>query len=300
MTTKNSIHLGYDIGGTKTELAALDGNSQVLFQKRLPTERDKGYEHILSVLKTLFFDFLKETNTPIETVSTIGFALPGSVNPKTQTMTIGNTRVLENKPLIKDFLNILNIDIPTYAANDANCFALAECQLGVGKNSLIQNMVGIILGTGVGGGLVVDRKAYAGARGAAGEIGHIFLKATNEVCYCGQSGCAELTLSGTGLQKAYFDKTSQSQSASVILRDPHFLTEYKSNLALFLAKLTNIFDPDCFVLGGGVSKTDTIYNNLESLMIPHLFYKNNPPKILKHGISDSAGSLGAALLYKLN
>ncbi len=299
MTRKNSIHLGYDIGGTKTELAALDGNSQILFQKRMPTERDKGYDHILTVLKTLFQDFLIESSTQIEDLATIGIALPGSVDPTTQIMTIGNTRALEGKPLTIDLLHSLNIDIPIYAANDANCFALAECHLGVGKNNPIHNMIGVILGTGVGGGIVIDRKILTGSRGAAGEIGHIFLKDTNEICYCGQSGCAELTLSGTGLQKSYLEKTGQTQSASIILKDTDFLTQYKSNLAMFLAKLTNLFDPDCFVLGGGVSKQDVLYQDMQDLMVPYLFYKKDPPKVFKHAISDSAGSLGAALLYKL-
>lgn len=299
MKQKN-LHLGYDIGGTKIELILLDDKSQVLFQKRLPTERDKGYEHILSVLKALFQDCLAKTHISSESIASIGLALPGTVDPQPQIMVIGNTRVLEGKDITKDLLHTLNINIPIFTANDANCFAFAEFHAGAGKALGAHNMVGVILGTGVGGGVIIDGKIYSGTRGSAGEIGHIFLKTKNQKCYCGQMDCAELSLSGSGLHAAFFEETGKKESASVILQNEKFAEKYRQDLALFLGRLANIFDPDCFVLGGGVSKTDTIYNNLESLMIPHLFYKNNPPKILKHGISDSAGSLGAALLYKLN
>lgn len=291
-----TFRIGYDIGGTKTEITLLSSEKKVLFQLRSPTERDLGYEHILSVLKNLFFECLKDQKISSKDIASIGLALPGSVDPISQKMLVGNTRILEGKDIKKDLQKTLALEIPIFTENDANCFALAECLYGAGKNLKSKNMVGIILGTGVGGGIIIDGKIHSGRRGAAGEIGHTFLKKQNKPCYCGQADCAELFLSGTGVQEEYFAEKKEKLSTSVIFQNEKYLSQYKNDLALFLARLTNILDPDYFVLGGGVSKADSIYPDLEKLMIPHLFYKENPPKIYKHQISDSAGSIGAALL----
>jgi fructokinase len=275
--SQQKFHLGYDIGGTKTEIVLLNSQREVLFQMREATQRDLGYHHILSVLKKLFENAIKEQKIALKDISSIGLALPGTVDPESQKMLIGNTRILEGKNIKEDVLKILGLNVPIHAENDANCFALAECLFGVGKSMSSQSMVGIILGTGVGGGIVLNGKIHPGRRGAAGEIGHTFLLKNEKPCYCGQLDCAELYLCGEGFKNSS-------------------LSEYKQNLALFLARLTNILDPDYFVLGGGISKTDALYSDLEKLMIPHLFYKENPPKILKHKLTDSAGSIGAALL----
>lgn len=295
-----SLFMGYDIGGTKIELVLLNSNHEILFQKRAPTDRDRGYQHVLTVIKSLFDECLNDQKISAENISSIGLALPGMVDPETEMMMLGNTHVLEEKPLKTDILNTLNINIPIRAENDANCFALAECHLGAGKDFSTKNMVGIILGTGVGGGIVIHGKAYSGKRGSAGEIGHLFLNPpegqASEQCYCGQWDCAELYLSGTGLQKAYLKETGEQASASIILKNQKFLDLYRKNLGKFLGRLANTLDPEYFVIGGGVSKSDVIYEGLTEHMLPHLFYKKNPPKILKHKISDSAGSIGAALL----
>lgn len=272
---KNKV--GFDIGGTKTEIVLLNSQNEIVFKLREPTERDKGYPHILSVLKKLFFACLENQKLKTSDIASIGLALPGTVNPQTEVMEIGNTRILEGKDIKKDLLNTLNIDIPIWGENDANCFALAECHMGAGKN-LGQNMVGIILGTGVGGGVILNGKIYSGRRGSAGEIGHTFLKKQNLKCYCDQEDCTELFLNGEGFKKSG-------------------LKTYKEDLGLFLGRLTNILDPDYFVLGGGVSQVDDLYVGIEELILPHLFYKKNPPKVLKHKISDSAGGIGAALLH---
>lgn len=307
MVSGRNLHLGYDIGGTKTEVVLLDDQKQILFQSRMATDRDRGYDHILSVIKNLFDNCLKDQKISVLDISSIGLALPGSVDPKTQKMLIGNTRILEGKDIKKDILKTLNLSVPIWAENDANCFALAEYHFGIGKNLdgsnlTSKNMVGIILGTGVGGGVIIDGKIHSGRRGAAGEIGHTFLKKEDKPCYCGQKDCAELFLSGTGVQEDYFAQTQEKLSTSQIFssplpKDEKFLISYKKDLALFLGRLTNILDPDYFVLGGGVSKADEIYSDLENLMKPHLFHKENPPKVYKHQLSDSAGSIGAALLH---
>lgn len=293
------LYIGYDIGGTKTEIILIDGSNSILFQERMPTDRDLGYQHILSVLKDLFESCLNHQNLTREEISSIGLALPGSVDPFSQKMLIGNTRILEGKPIKEDLLKTLNINVPVYTENDANCFALAECHFGVGKNISSKNMIGIILGTGIGGGILIDGKILRGKRGSAGEIGHTQIDSnqkTQNHCYCGQKACVENYISGPGFQKYYFEKTKIEASTSEIFQDEKFLMLYKEDLARFLGSLTNILDPDYFVLGGGVSKSDLLYPGLQDLMVPHLFYKKDPPKILKHALSDSAGSLGAALL----
>jgi fructokinase len=272
-----TFHLGYDIGGTKTEIVLLDSNKKIHFTLRDPTQRELGYEHILSVIKNLYSKCLENQKITSKDISSIGLALPGTVDPKSQKMLIGNTRILEGKNIKEDILKTLDLNIPIHAENDANCFALAECHYGVGKNNPSKNMVGIILGTGVGGGIILNGQIHGGRRGAAGEIGHTFLAQNDRPCYCGQKDCAELYLCGEGF------KTSE-------------ILNYKQNLGLFLARLTNILDPDYFVLGGGVSKRDELYSDLEKLMLPHLFYKEKPPQIFKHALTDSAGSIGAALL----
>lgn len=296
MNSGRKILVGFDIGGTKIEIIVLSEERKVLFQSRLPTDRHLGYEHILSVIKNLFDLGLDHLKISGKDVSSIGLALPGAVDPKTQRMIKGNTRVLEGKDLAGDVLKNLKISIPIYVENDANCFALAEHFYGAGKNLKSKNMIGVILGTGLGGGIVINGKVYSGSRGTAGEIGHTFFKATGKVCYCGQKDCVELYLSGTGVQEEYFKDTQERLSTSQIFKNEKYLESYKEDLAFFLGKLTNILDPDYFVLGGGVSKPDALYEGLEELMQPYLFHKENAPKVYKHQISDSAGSIGAALL----
>jgi len=303
-----NIFVGYDIGGTKTEIVFVqsDGkNHKVLSKQRLPTERDKGYEHILNILKKLFLTELKNQNLTYKEVKSIGFAMPGSVDPKTQQMTLGNTHVLENVPMQKDFLSLMrqeipDFNIPLHSENDANCFALAEYHLGVGKNLSSEGkkpsaLVGVILGTGVGGGIVINGKILQGRRGSGGEIGHTFLKKRDKECYCGQFDCVENFISGPGFESYYFEKTKEKKPLKEIFLEPSFKDIYKKDLARFLGQLTNVLDPDVFVLGGGISLEPSLYLGLQDLMLPHLFYKKDPPRVVQHAISDSAGGIGAAL-----
>lgn len=350
------IRIGFDIGGTKTEIvlvkttdvcgqgggslriAGTGSHVEILSKKRCFTERDKGYPHILNLLKELFESELLANGLLVKDIASIGLALPGSVEPFSQKMLLGNTHILEGHDICCDLQEILNLpkDIPIKAENDANCFALAEALLGAGRG--YKNIVGIILGTGVGGGIIVHNQILKGRRGCAGEIGHNFLKelvpakhgagsglgagwdsdvysgsalgsstrsssglGTNRdggmaTCYCGQKNCVELFLSGPGFEQFYFLQTGNKKNLQEIFLDPQYLEIYKKDLALFLAKLTNILDPDAFVLGGGISLEDKLYPGLQKLMAPHLFYKNNPPPVFKHAFSDSAGGIGAALL----
>lgn len=289
-----NLRIGIDIGGTKIELLALNENSKVVFKQRLPTQRELGYQHILNQIQQLFKILFKELNTEAKILS-VGISMPGTVDPQKKIMPLGNTRVLENKHIINDIQEKLKLNCDFFIENDANCFALAEYSHGLKLDQ--SSLLGVILGTGVGGGLIVNGKIHRGLRGSAAEIGHISLFEAYEECYCGQSGCVEQYLSGKGLEREFFNKTKKELSSIEILSLSEEQRKYQQRLARTLGVLVNVLDPEYIVLGGGISLQSFLYENLEELLTPHLFYKNNPPKVLKHQVSDSSGSLGACLLY---
>ena len=187
--------IGLDVGGTKIEIALIK-DDQIIFKHRAPTERHKGYEHIVSVITNLIKTALDETNTKLTDFSGIGLGLPGSVDPKSMKMINGNTQAFIDQDLSSDIKEKLGTDIQIKCANDANCFALAEAVLGVGKNYPKDAIgVGIIIGTGCGSGIVINQQIFSGSRGGAGEAGHTTLHENGRDCYCGKNGCAELYLS---------------------------------------------------------------------------------------------------------
>ena len=292
--------LGIDVGGTKIEVVAIN-NNQILCKNRLPTERHKGYEHILGVIVSLIKQTLSEAKINQNELCGVGIGLPGAVSPDTMRMINGNTQVLIGKNITQDLkekLNATNLTIK--CANDANCFALAEAVLGVGKNYPKSAVgVGVIIGTGCGSGIVINQQIFGGSRGGAGEAGHTTLHENGRDCYCGKKGCAELYISGRGIEDQFFDSNGERKKATEILKDPHLLQKYKQDLGRFLSNLTNILDPDYFVLGGGLSKYPHLYEGVDLILERKQFLKSKPaPKIHQHQISDSAGVLGAALLIE--
>ncbi len=288
--------IGYDIGGTKIELVILEFKSKkIIYKKRVPTERERGYRNILSKVSGLFREALLKTQITPKQINSIGFALPGSV--QNEIMIRGNTQVLEGKPIKKDLQKILRFK-SLYFENDANCFALAEHTLGVGKRLKARSSVGIILGTGMGSGMIIADKIFSGKRGTAGEIGHIPISGHSIKCYCGQKDCSELYLSGPGFKsyvQKYIQKHAKSDESAEILISK-YKGLYKKILAKQIAATINFLDPDYVVLGGGISRNHFLYKGLNQLVRPHLFVRKSAPPILKHKISDSAGSVGAALL----
>jgi len=303
--------IGVDVGGTKIEIAVLNDAGKILSQKRIPTERAKGHQHIMNNISALISASLQEISLSFHEIEGIGVGLPGAVNPKNQQMINGNTSCFIGKCVASDLRNLLNEpQLNILCANDANCFALAETILGAGvkiskqlsrpTNKLIG--IGIILGTGCGTGIVINGTIFAGSRGGAGEAGHSILHQNGRNCYCGKVGCAELYLSGHGLEEQYFLSTGNRKKATDIFNDSEdhsFLLAYQQDLADFLTNMTNILDPDFFVLGGGLSTHPAIYENLRQSIQQKQFLKETPaPEVLKHHIGDSAGVLGAALLIK--
>lgn len=291
--------IGLDIGGTKIEIAIIK-NNQIITQQRTPTERHKGYDHILSTIKNLILQTIAEVKMDLNSFSGIGVGLPGAVDPHSMKMINGNTQAFIDKDFIGDLKRELNSKIVIKCANDANCFALAESILGVGMQYPKSAIgVGIILGTGCGTGIVINQRIFQGSRGGAGEAGHTTLHENGRDCYCGKNGCAELYLSGRGVEDQYFQSNGIRKKATDILEDEKLRTKYQKDLGKFLSNITNILDPDYFVLGGGLSKYPHLYDQAHDILAKKQFLKTSPPpKIHQHVIGDSAGVLGAALLIE--
>ncbi len=308
------MFIGIDVGGTKLEAVLIEHTAQgfnTISKLRSDTERDLGYEHIILRITELIQNLLKKNNTNLNSVKALGFGLPGSIDPVSNVMLLGNTHALENKPILEDIKKKLGSELPIFFENDANAFALAEVYLGAGleykkrmnKPVESQTAVGIILGTGVGGGVIVNGKVLQGRRGAGGEIGHTTLHDGDEAadCYCERKGCVEQYLSGPAVESQYKIATGKNLKASEIFSQTDSTSKkivqtYKENLALFLGNLANILDPDYFVLGGGVSTQTSLYESIQDDIKKNLFVKINPPQVLKYAISDSSGSMGAALV----
>ncbi len=313
--------LGIDIGGTKIEVTLFRRESgfelTTLGSLRSPTDRTKGYPHILETLEKLIREISAKVNSSLDRIHGIGIGLPGSVDPQTSIMIEGNTSILKGKNLGKDLVDQIGFTGPVLMENDANCFALAEALSGVGlvyakrssKPVTEHCSMGIILGTGVGGGIVVRGRLWQGCHGGAGEVGHMELVAGGHPCYCKREGCAEQYLSGPALEAMMATRsysqiktplTSQEVFALAKKQDPVAMAvvhHYKRFLAKFIANLINAFDPDYFVFGGGMSNQGDIYIGMEEMIREQLFLKNIQPVLYQHTLGDSAGARGAALLH---
>lgn len=291
-----------DLGGTKIEGAIVDEKGEIHSRKRIATQAEKGKKQ---VLKNIFsvINFLKENFK--QEIKGVGIATPGFVD-KTGKIIFGGAalKCLAGVNLKKELKK--KFDLPVFIENDANCFALAEAVYGSGKTHKV--VLGIIWGTGIGLGIVIDRKVYSGAFGAAGEFGHICLEprmTKGPKCGCGQHACLENLASGKNISRIYRQKGGKIKNA-----DPQQIYESKEVIAqkvisdalhylgLGLCHLVNILNPDVIVLGGGVSKFPSpVYKKLEKEIkkyaLPILTKKL---KIVRHEISDAAGVLGAAAL----
>jgi fructokinase len=295
---------GIDLGGTKIEgiILTSSSNPEVLFRDRIPTEADQGYDHILNQIKTLV-DIMKASVG--ESPTAVGFATPGTLDPKLKVMKNSNTVCLNGKPLKEDLEKMLGV--PVTLANDANCFALAETKHGVVKNRFPNATVvfGVIIGTGVGGGITVNGKLIQGAQGIAGEWGHNFLDDSGGECYCGKSGCVEKVISGPALEHYYFLETGNRKPLKDIVAlaeskvDP---TAQKTLIRLVeffgrsMSGLINILDPDVIVIGGGVGNIDLLYDRGVDSIKKYVFNNRLDTKVVKPLLGDSAGVYGAAYL----
>lgn len=294
---------GVDLGGTKIECAVIDAGN-CLVRRRIPTESHKGYAHIISQIKKLIEEVSAEIG---ERPATVGFATPGVLDPETHTMKNCNTVAMNGKPMKRDLEN--SLQIPVIIANDANCFALAETLMGAGKDYPNAELVfGVIMGTGVGGGLVVHKKIIEGIHGIAGEWGHNILEENGEACYCGKRGCVETVISGVALERFYKELSRKELSLKEIVENyekgnDKFAAETVERLLEFygraISTLINVLDPNLIIIGGGVGNIDLFYTEGCERIKKYLF---NPGKlktpIRKPMLGDSAGVFGAALLIQ--
>lgn len=300
----NKALWGLDLGGTKIEGVILESiaNPTPLIRTRVDTEASKGYEHILGQIAKLVKEMEQKSGL---SPRSIGIGTPGVLDPTLQTMKNSNTTALNGKPLSKDLEALLQI--PVILANDANCFALAEAQWGVVKEEApgARMVFGIILGTGVGGGVVIDGKIWNGRHGIGGEWGHNYLDDSGGPCYCGKTGCVETVISGPALERYYASLTGSPLKLKEIAArhragsDPA-ATQTIGRLCHFFGKgvsvITNMLDPDVIVVGGGVGNMDDLYTlGLEALG-KFIFNNRVETPLLKPRLGDSAGVFGAAAL----
>ncbi len=294
---------GLDLGGTKIEGVILETETNnVVIRKRVPTEQQHGYHHILSQMAKLV-DLLKQETGLVP--PKLGIGTPGTLDPSTQTLKNSNTTCLNKQPLKADLEDLLGISITL--ANDANCFALAESKMGIVPEVYpsAQVIFGVIMGTGVGGGIVVNGKVLQGKQGIAGEWGHSFLDESGGECYCGDRGCVERILSGPSLEAYYHKLTGNKKSLKDIVQasrseNEPAAQETMDRLVQFfgkgLANVLNILDPDVVVIGGGVGNIDELYTLGIERLKHHIFNTGFETIIAKPKLGDSAGVFGAAFL----
>lgn len=297
------LRLGIDLGGTKIEIIALDDAGRELVRRRVPTPKG-DYEATLKAVA----DLVADAETELGSAGTVGIGTPGSLSRATNLLRNSNSVCLNGKPLLRDLEALL--DRPVRMANDANCFALSEAVDGAAAGSRV--VFGVIVGTGTGGGVVVDGKVLTGPNSIAGEWGHNPLlwprdgELPGPKCYCGKMGCIETFLSGPGMTRScevvcgrrleprvVLERASSGDSSCLAV-----LELYEDRMARSLAHLINILDPDVIVLGGGMSNIDRLYENVPRLWGRYVFSDRVDTKLVRPLHGDSSGVRGAAWLWE--
>jgi fructokinase len=276
------MRIGIDLGGTKIEGIGLDDAGQVLVRQRLPTPRG-DYAGTVAAIAAL----VREIEAATGARGSVGVGIPGALSRVTGRVKNANSTWLNGRPLHGDLEAALGR--PVRLANDANCFALSEAIDGAGRGARV--VFGVILGTGVGGGIVVDGRLLEGPNAIAGEWGHnpLPLPAGDDLplrpCWCGRAGCIETYLCGPALNR---EREIDGEAA---------LTRYEARLARALAGVINLLDPEVIVLGGGVSNLERLYGNVPRLWGAHVFSDHVATRLERHVHGDSSGVRGAAWLW---
>jgi fructokinase len=292
------MRFGVDLGGTKTEILALAPGGTELWRKRVPTPRD--YDDTVRIIA----DLVREAENRTGAQGSLGLAIPGCETAQ-GVIKNANSTWLNGRPLRRDLEAAL--DRTVRLANDANCFALSEANDGAAVGA--QVVFGVIAGTGIGGGIVVDGKVLPGAHGVGGEWGHIPLPAPSveevthaPACYCGKRGCLEAWCSGPALAVDFKratgrDATAEEIAVSTGAEERAAMDRLVDRLARSMATMVNILDPDVIVMGGGLSNIARLYDDLPPLVETYGFTLGSPPKIVKNKHGDSSGVRGAAWLW---
>ena len=292
------LRIGIDLGGTKTEGIVMNEAGKMLYCERLPTPQAEGYDAILKNIHALVFDLEKKAGQSCH----VGIGTPGAISTRTGCLKNSNTVCLNGKPLKYDLEKILAR--PIRVANDANCFALSEALDGAGQGASV--VFGVIMGTGVGGGIVFHGKSHEGLQHIAGEWGHNLLEANGPPCYCGKHGCVETYLSGPGLARDYAAhggdpsldaKNIVARAAQGDARAEAAMQRYLDRFGRALSTVINILDPDVVVLGGGMSNITRLCTDGREHVARYVFNDELRTRILPHVHGDSSGVRGAAQLW---
>lgn len=298
------MRIGVDLGGTKIEIVALDRGGATLLRRRMPSPSG-AYEEIVEAIGAL----VESAEAELGSQGTVGIGTPGSPSPATGTMRNANSTVLNGKHFVRDLERRLGRTIRV--ENDANCFALSEASDGNAAGATCA--FGAILGTGVGGGIVVRGTLLAGANGIAGEWGHAPLPwpraddLPGPACYCGKHGCIETLLSGPGFARDHIARGGAERTAPDIVAAARAgdgtarasLERYLDRLARALASIVNVLDPDVIVLGGGMSNVAELYAELPMRLGAYAFSDTLATRIVPPLHGDSSGVRGAAWLWSL-
>lgn len=296
--------IGIDLGGTKIEIIALDEAGAERFRRRIGTPRE-DYDGTLAAVAALV-----EDAEAVVGRATIGIGTPGAISPATGLMKNANSTWLIGRPLAEDITRVLGRTVRI--ANDANCFALSEAVDGAAAGASV--VFGVIVGTGTGGAIVVDRKVVVGANAIGGEWGHNPMpwpersEWPGPPCYCGRTGCIETFLSGPGMSRDHREATGDTVDAIEIAArakkgdsDADATVErYAGRMARGLAAIMNVVDPDVIVLGGGLSNIAQLYERVPRLWVPYVFSDRIATKLVRAKFGDSSGVRGAAWLPEGN
>ena len=294
---------GIDLGGTKIEGVILDDALRPVIRHRIATEQEKGYGHILMQIKRLVGTMAEKSGLDLPEV--IGIGTPGRADGVDGVISNSNTVCLNGMPLLRDLREALRMEVAI--ENDANCFALAESMLGAGRDEMARpgaTAFGIILGTGVGGGIVRDGRIIRGAHGIAGEWGHNPLPGEHAKCYCGRRGCVETVISGPALERYYTSISGRKASLHEIVAASgreeaarKTIDRLVTSFGKALAAVINILDPDLVIIGGGVGNIRQLYTpEARQSIAANVFNHSFDIPLLPPLLGDSAGVFGAALL----
>ena len=300
------MRLGIDLGGTKTEILALDDGGAELYRKRVPTDR-RSYDALVAMVVRL----VREAETALGRRGTVGVGIPGAISPRTGCVKSANTTLLNGRFLDLDLGRALDREVR--CMNDANCLALSEAVDGAGVGRRV--VFAAILGTGCGAGIAIDAQPWQGANLVAGEWGHNSLpwptpaECPGPACWCGKSSCIETWISGTGFEDDYsralgLPPDARTAAPDIVVRarsgdEPAraALDRYVHRLARSLAHVVNLLDPDVVVLGGGMSNVDELYDRVPPLLPDYVLAGEAQTPVVRSRHGDSSGVRGAAWLW---
>jgi len=296
------MRLGIDLGGTKIEIIAMADDGNILNRKRIPTPKDDYQGTVQGIV-----DLINGLESELGRQGSVGIATPGAISPASGLIKNANSTSLNGQPFDKDLAKALGREIRI--ANDADCFALSEAVDGAAQGAA--TVFGVIIGTGTGGGVVINGHLLSGPNAIAGEWGHNPLPwpRTEELpghrCYCGKDGCIETFLSGPGLARHYLASYQEELTTREIVeraqqgdhKAGQSLLQYEDRMARALASIINVIDPHVIVLGGGLSNIERLYENVPALWGKYVFSDRVDTRLVKAKHGDSSGVRGAAWLW---